>query len=108
MLRQKNFKHHQYKAIPIMGTMYAFIHLVNFLSLCKCTHLCLCVYVGLSVIHGAKPEVTLTPGGVWQCLDAFFAPDKLSVRFIWHNHYGYGSLKGSGKCHNVFSNQNKI
>ena len=73
-----------------MGTIYEFVHHVHLMVLRKRTHLyvnmCVCVF---ECISGAKPKVTLTLGGIWQCLDTFFTSATMSISLRWHNHYGH-------------------
>lgn len=68
-----------------MDTTYIFTYIVNFILLYKCTHPCIywCVCVCIS---DAKSAVTLTPGGIWQCLEKFFARAKLSISYSWPTH----------------------
>lgn len=75
-----------------MGTIYEFVHYVYLVLLYKHNHLYvnMCVFV-LECISGAKRKVTLTLGGVWQCIDTFFTSATMSISLRRHNHYGHNT-----------------
>lgn len=73
-----------------MGTIYEIVHHVYLVLLYKHNHLYvnMCVFV-LECISDAKQKVTLTLGGIWQCIDTFFTSATMSISLRWHNHYGH-------------------
>ena len=75
-----------------MVTIYEFVHHVYLVLLYKHNHLYvnMCVFV-LECISGAKRKVTLTLGGVWQCIDTFFTSATMSISLRRHNHYGHNT-----------------
>lgn len=92
-----------------MGTIYEIVHHVYLVLLYKHNHLYvnMCVFVLECINYGAKQKVTLTLGGIWQCIDTFFTSATMSISLdgiiiIWPQ------TESSGKYLNVLSTQNKI